>query len=175
MFKKLILVLVILVGGVVALATRQPDSFSVQRSATIQAAPEELFGLVQDFHEWAKWSPWEKMDPDLKRTFEGPAAGKGAKYGWEGNSEVGKGSMEIVEATVPTRIGIKLDFVEPFEQLADVKFDFVPEGDSTKVTWSMAGNNNFLSKIMCVFMSMDKMVGGDYETGLANLKNVAEK
>ena len=175
MFKKLIALIAVALGVVMVLATRQPDSFAVQRSTTIQSSPEKVFGLVQDFHEWAKWSPWEALDPEMKRSFEGPATGVGSKYGWEGNSDVGKGSMEIVEATAPTHLGIKLSFIEPFEQVSDVKFELAPEGDSTKVTWSMAGANNFLSKIMCVFMNMDTMIGGDYEKGLANLKAVAEK
>lgn len=175
MLKKLLTLIVVALGVVMVLATRQPDSFAVQRSATIKATPEKLFGMVQDFHEWAKWSPWEALDPEMKRSFEGPATGVGSRYGWEGNSEVGKGSMEIVDATAPSRIGIKLDFIEPFESKADVLFAFTPEGDSTKVTWSMAGSNNFMSKIMCVFMNMDTMIGGDYEKGLANLKTLAEK
>ncbi len=167
-------VLVVLVAAILAYATTKPDTFRVQRATSIKAPPEKIYPHLGDFHAWNAWSPWEKMDPALKRTFSGAASGKGAVYAWEGNKKVGKGRMEITDAT-PSRIAIKLDFIEPFEGHNVTEFTLEPKGDSTSLTWTMSGPALFITKVMQVFVSMDAMIGKDFEAGLASLKAVAEK
>ena len=166
--------LAVAVAAIFAYATTRPDSFSVQRATTIKAPPEKVFAQLGDFHAWSAWSPWEKMDPQMRRTFSGAASGKGAVYAWEGNKKVGKGRMEITEAS-PAKIAIKLDFIEPFEGHNVTEFTLEPKGDSTTLTWTMSGPANFMTKLMQVFVSMDAMVGKDFEAGLAGLKAIAEK
>jgi uncharacterized protein YndB with AHSA1/START domain len=168
-------VLVALIVVLLVLAARKPDTFRIQRATTIQAPPEAVFPLVSDFHAWLGWSPWEKLDPNLKRTHSGPANGTGAVYEWEGNKKVGQGRMEIKEAVTPRRIIIQLDFLKPFEAHNVTEFTMTPEAGGTAVTWAMTGQQPFLFKVMCLFTSMDRMVGKDFERGLANLKALAEK
>jgi uncharacterized protein YndB with AHSA1/START domain len=175
MLKKIAIVVVVLVAALLAFAATRPDSFRVQRSASIKAAPEKVYPLIADFRSWSAWSPWEKLDPAMKRTHSGAASGNGAVYAWEGNREVGAGRMEIVEAAPPSRIRIKLDFLQPFEAHNFAEFTLAPAGDGTTVTWAMYGPNTFLSNLMSVFVSMDGMVGGYFESGLANLKAASEK
>ena len=163
-----------MIAGVVLLATTKPDTFSVQRSATIKAPPEKIFAVLNDFHRWTEWSPWEKLDPAMKRTLGGATAGKGATYAWEGNSKAGAGRMEIVESAPPGKVGIQLDFIKPFESHNLTEFTLVPQGDSTQLNWAMRGPTPFISKLMQVFVSMDSMIGKDFEQGLANLKAVTE-
>jgi hypothetical protein len=174
MLKKILIGVAALVALVLAFAATKPDTFSVQRSIAINAAPPVIHPLLSDFHRWTAWSPWEKMDPDMQRTYEGPAAGKGARYAWEGDSSVGQGRMEITAET-PTQIDVRLDFMTPMEMTSHVTFELQPRDDATQVVWTMAGENNYVSKVMQVFMSMDSMVGKDFESGLADLKTVAEK
>jgi hypothetical protein len=169
------LVLLVAVAGVLAFAAMKPSTFRVQRATSIKAPPETIFALVNDFRNWRAWSPWEKMDPALKRTYSGPESGKGAVYEWEGNNKVGKGRMEIIDAPAPSKVAIKLDFLKPFEAHNTAEFTLVPKGDATDVTWAMHGPNLFIGKVMSVFVSMDRMVGKDFEAGLANLKAAAEK
>jgi len=173
----LIVVGVLLLAIVVLLiyAATQPSAFRVQRSANIQAPPERIFPHINDFHSWGAWSPWEKLDPNLKRTFSGPASGVGSTYAWEGNKKVGQGRMEITEATEPSKIAIKLDFIKPFEAHNTAEFALARNGQSTDLTWAMLGHKPFLFKVMSVFMDMDKMIGKDFEAGLANLKAIAEQ
>lgn len=175
MLKKIAIVLVVLVAGVLLFAATKPDTFRVERSTTIKAPPEKIFPLLSDFRAWPAWSPWEKKDPAMKRTFGGADKGKGAVYAWEGNSEVGKGRMEIIESSAPSRLVIKLDFIEPFEGHNTATFTLDGKGDSTNVTWVMDGPASFITKVMQVFCDMDKMIGTDFEAGLANLKAAAEK
>lgn len=175
MFKKIALVIVGLIAAVLLYATTRPDSFSVQRSATIKAPPEKVFALVNDFHNWPAWSPWEKLDPAMQRTHSGAAAGKGAVYAWLGNGDVGEGRMEIVESEPSSKVGIKLDFIKPFESSNTTLFTLQPQGDSTQVTWLMQGPAPYITKLMTVFVSMDAMIGKDFEAGLANMKANAEK
>jgi len=175
MFKKIAIVVLVLVVAVLAYAATRPDTLHVQRSASVKAPPEEIFPLISDFHRWTAWSPWEKRDPAMKRTYGGAAQGKGAVYEWEGNSEVGQGRMEITDASDPSRITIKLDFIEPFEGHNVAEFALVPEGGATNVIWSMAGPTPFLGKLIGVFVNMDTMIGKDFEAGLTNLKAMAEK
>jgi polyketide cyclase/dehydrase/lipid transport protein len=129
---------------------------------------------VNDFHNWEAWSPWAKLDPAAKATFEGPSAGTGAIFKWAGNKEVGEGSMTITESRPSDLIRIKLEFLRPFEATNSAEFTFKPEGNRTAVTWSMEGKNNFIAKAVCLFMNMDKMVGGQFEQGLAQMKDVVE-
>jgi len=175
MIKKILGVLAALIGAILVLALMQPDSFTVQRAIEINAPPEKVFPLVNDFSQWPTWSPWEKRDPAMKRSLSATTAGKGATYAWEGNKDVGQGRMEIVESTAPSRIGIKLDFIAPFEAHNQTTFAFEPKGGTTLVTWTMQGPTPFVSKLFSVFMSMDRMVGKDFEAGLANMKAAAEK
>ena len=168
-------ILVALVLILVVLAARKPDAFRVQRAATIQAPPERVFPLVNDFHAWESWSPWDKIDPNLKRTYAGPASGTGTVYEWQGNKKVGQGRMEIKEAVAPKRVTIQLDFLKPFEAHHVAEFTMTPRDGGTTVTWTMDGRQPFLLKVITLFMSMDKMVGKDFERGLANLKALAEK
>src|SRR5206468_3186084 len=149
-------------------------AFRIERGTTIKAPPEKIFALINDFHNWGSWSPWEKMDPTMKRTHSGPPSGLGAVYEWEGNKKVGKGRMEIVESSSPSKTVIKLDFFKPFEAHNTAEFTLEPQGDSTNVTWAMHGRQPYMLKVMCLFMDMDKMVGKDFETGLANMKAAAE-
>ena len=175
MIKTILVVIVVVVAALLGYAATRPDTFSVQRAASIKAPPEKIFPLIDDFHRWTVWSPWEKLDPDMKRTFSGSAAGKGAAYAWQGNSKVGEGRMEILDDPAPSKIVIKLDFIKPFEGHNTATFLIVPKGEVTDVTWTMDGPSPFVSKLIGVFMNMDKMIGNDFEAGLANLKAAAEK
>jgi hypothetical protein len=153
----------------------QPGEFRITRSAKMQAAPGAVFAEVNDFHRWEAWSPWAKLDPDAKSSFEGPEAGEGAKFSWDGNDKVGAGTQTIVESKPGERIHIRLAFERPMQDTSDVEFTFKPEGEQTLVTWSMWGEQNFMEKAFCMFMNMDKMVGGDFEKGLVSLKGIVEK
>ena len=152
----------------------QPSDFQVTRSTSVAATASAVFPLVNDMHQWAVWSPWDKVDPGMKRTFEGPASGVGAVYGWSGNNDVGEGHMTITESKPHELVRIKLEFIKPFAGTNDVQFSFKPDGARTDVTWTMTGQKNFVSKAICMFMSMDKMVGGQFEKGLADMKAAAE-
>lgn len=177
MRKKILIglgVIAVLLGGFAVVVAMQPNDYKVERSATIAAPPATAFAQVNDFHKWEAWSPWAKLDPNCKNTFEGPTAGAGAVFKWAGNDEVGEGRMEIVESKPDELIRIKLDFIKPFESSCDTVFTFKPEGSATVVTWTMSGKNNFVGKGFCMFMNMDKMVGADFEKGLAGMKTVAE-
>ena len=175
MLKTLIIVIIVLVVGVLGFAATKPDTFSVQRSTRIKAPPEKIFAVLNDFYRWPDWSPWEKLDPAMKRTQSGAASGKGAIYEWDGNSKAGAGRMEIIESTPASKLGIQLDFIKPFEGHNITDFTLEPKGEMTEVTWLMHGPVPYFGKIMHLFMSMDKMVGGQFETGLANLKAAAEQ
>jgi uncharacterized protein YndB with AHSA1/START domain len=167
--------LALAVTVVLILASRKPGTFRVQRTAAIQAPPEKIFPLIADFHQWRAWSPYEDRDPGLQRSYSGAASGRGAVYAWVGNRNVGSGRMEILDAPPPSKVVIKLDFLKPFEGHNTAEFTFVPQGDSTNVTWLMHGPAPLLSKVMQVFMNMDNMIGKDFATGLANLKRVTER
>jgi uncharacterized protein YndB with AHSA1/START domain len=168
-------VFILAVAGVLAYAATRPDVFQVRRTATVQAPPEKIFPLINDFKSWTAWSPYEKKDPAMKRTYGATTAGKGATYAWDGDKNVGSGSMEIMDAPAPSRVTIKLDFKRPFEAHNVADFTLVPVEGGTNVSWSMSGPTPFFGKILHVFVDMDKMVGRDFETGLANIKAVAEK
>jgi hypothetical protein len=174
MFKIVAIVVVVVVAAVLGFAMTKPDSFDVQRTTSIKAPPEKIFPLINDFHSWGSWSPWEKLDPAMKRTHSGAESGKGAVYEWDGNKNVGKGRMEITDAST-SKVTIKLDFLKPIEGHIIAEFTLEPQGDSTNVTWSMRGPAPFISKVIQVFMSMDSMIGKEFDTGLTNLKSIAEK
>lgn len=175
MFKKILLGLLVLVIVLVVVILMQPAKYHVERSASMAAAPPALFDQVNDFHNWDNWSPWAKLDPDMKTTHEGPAAGTGAIYSWSGNDEVGEGKMTIVESKPGELVRIKLEFLKPFEGVCETKFTFKPDGKDTMVTWSMDGENNFVGKAFSLFMNTDKMIGDDFDKGLSNMKKVVEE
>jgi uncharacterized protein YndB with AHSA1/START domain len=169
------LVLLVAVAAVLIYAATKPDTFRIQRAMSVNAPPEKVFALINDFRRWTVWSPWEKMDPALQRTYSGTASGQGAVYAWEGNRKVGAGRMEITDAPSPSKVTIKLDFLRPFEAHNVAEFTLEPKGDATTVTWAMHGPNLFVGKVMSIFVDMDRMIGKDFETGLANLKAAAEQ
>lgn len=175
MITSIVIVLALLIAGVLIFAATKPDVFQVERKAVIQAPPEKVFALINDFSQWAAWSPWEKKDPGMKRTFSAITSGKGATYAWEGNREVGKGSMEIIESAPPSKIRLRLDFEKPFEAHNLVTFTLESRNSATGVSWLMAGPVPYFAKILHVFINMDRMCGRDFETGLANLKTLAEQ
>ena len=175
MLRKIGIVLVVCLLVIVALAATRPDSFAIQRTTTINAPPETVYSLINDYRKWSAWSPWEKLDPNMTRTFSGADSGVGAVYEWSGNSDVGSGRMEIVEANAPSRIAMRLDFLSPMEAHNTTSFDLAPTGNATNVTWSLNGPQNFMLKLMSVFVNMERMVAPDFERGLANLKAEAEK
>jgi hypothetical protein len=164
-------VILVAFAGVVAM---QPSGYRVERTATIAAPASAVFDQVNNFQNWEAWSPWAKMDPAAKNTFEGPSEGTGAIFRWAGNDDVGEGSMTILESRPSELIKIKLAFLKPMEGDCDTLFTFKPEGDQTVVTWTMSGKNNFIGKAMCMFMDMDEMVGGQFEQGLANIESVVK-
>jgi hypothetical protein len=169
--------IIILLGILIALAyyiNSRPSAFNMERSITINAKPEKIIGFVNDLHNWDKWSPWEKMDPTMQKKYSGAEKGVGSIYEWVGNNKVGQGRMEILESS-PKKVTVKLDFLKPFEAHNMTDLVLEPEGDTTKVRWVMTGNNNFMSKAMHMVVSMDKLVGKDFENGLAALKEVSEK
>ncbi len=174
MLKKIALAVGVLIAAVLAYAATRPDVFHLERSARIEAPPDRIYPLIEDFRRWQAWSPWEKLDPDLKRTYAGATHGKGAIYEWAGNADVGRGRMEIVEAVPASKVALQLDFYEPFEAHNVAEFRLVPAGGATEVVWSMDGPNPFMSKLIGVFVDVDALVGKDFETGLANLKAQAE-
>ncbi len=167
--------LAVVVAVILILAALKPGTFRVQRSTTVKADPGKVFPYINDFRNWVAWSPYEKLDPNLKKTFSGAASGKGAVYEWQGNNKAGTGRMEILDSSVPRKITIKLDFMKPFEGHNTSEFTLSPAGDATEITWAVYGPVSFMAKIMHVFINMDKMLGGDFETGLANLKMIVER
>lgn len=176
--KKIGLVLLAVIAIILGIAATKPNEFSVSRTATIKAPAAKVYPLVADFHNWPAWSPWERLDPNMKRTLTGAPMGTGAVYAWDGNKDVGAGRMEILSATEPSAVDIKLDFIRPFESASTTRFDFAPAAnpaDGTQVTWTMKGPMPFVSKLMSVFVSMDSMIGKDFEKGLSQLKAAAEK
>jgi uncharacterized protein YndB with AHSA1/START domain len=168
-------IVVVVVAGVLIYAANKPDSFRIERTATIKAPPDKIYAEIANLRGWSAWSPYERKDPDMERAFSGAESGRGAIYAWHGNKDVGRGRMEIVEATLPSKIAIKLDFIEPFEGHNMAEFTLVPTGDSTTVTWAMYGPSPYVAKVMGTFLDLDKMIGNDFEAGLAGLKTVAEK
>jgi uncharacterized protein YndB with AHSA1/START domain len=175
MLKIIAIGVVVILAGILIYAATRPDSFRIERSATIKAPPEKVYAQINDFKAWTTWSPWEKIDPALKRTYSGPQSGKGAAYAWEGNKDVGSGRMEITDSAPASKIVIKLDFLKPFEAHNTAEFTITRQGDVISVNWAMYGPSPYVSKLMGIFFNMDRMVGGMFEQGLANLKSISEK
>ena len=174
MIKKILLGLVIIVVILVVVILLQPAHYHVERSATISAPPATVFAQVNDFHKWEAWSPWAKIDPSMKQNYDGAPAGVGAGYSWVGNSQAGEGRMTITDSHPSDLIKIKLEFLKPFAATDTTAFTFKPQANQTVVTWTLDGDNNFIGKAFGLVMNMDKMVGADFEKGLAQMKSVAE-
>lgn len=174
MLKKILIGIGVIIVLFLIVVAMQPSDFLVTRTATISAPASTIFAQINDLHNWEAWSPWAKMDPAMKQTYEGATVGTGASYFWKGNSKVGEGRMTIMESRPSDMIKIKLEFIKPFSATNDTDFTFKPEGNQTNVTWSMSGKNNFIGKAFCMFMNMDKTVGGDFEKGLMQLKSIVE-
>ena len=178
MIKKLILGALGLIVAVVVIfcvvVAMQPSHFTITRSATFNAPPEALYSQVNDFNKWQAWSPWEKIDPNMKKTISNPSSGKGASYAWSGNDEAGEGKMTIADSKPNEAVKIDLEFIKPFPMKSVTDFTFKPEGEKTAMTWSMTGENNFMTKAFGLIANMDKMVGTDFENGMANLRPIVE-
>jgi hypothetical protein len=174
MFKKILIALAVIIFVLVIVVALQPSEFRISRTTTISAPAPVVFAQVNDFRNWEAWSPWAKLDPAMKKTYEGAPAGTGAISTWAGNNQVGEGRATITESRPSDLIRIKLEYVKPFAATNTAEFTFEPEGDHTAVTWSLFGDRNFVSKAIGLFMDMDTMVGGAFEKGLASLKSVAE-
>jgi uncharacterized protein YndB with AHSA1/START domain len=172
MIKKLLLGLVAIIAIILVIASFQSDDLNVTRSATIPAPPDAVFKVVNDFRQWDAWSPWSKLDPNMKKTLEGPPEGVGALYKWSGNNEVGEGSTKLIDSKPNEKIGMKLEFVRPFAGSSDVEFTFAPEGAGTKVTWAMQSKKPFIGKVVGLFMDCEKMCGDQFSEGLDNLAKV---
>jgi hypothetical protein len=170
----LIVIVLVLAIGCVVIAL-QPAHYHIERTATMNDPAPVVFNQVNDFHKWDAWSPWAKLDPNMKTNFEGAPAGNGAVYSWTGNNDVGEGRMTITDSKPGELVKIKLEFIKPWTATNATNFMFTPQGNQTAVKWTMDGDNTFLGKAFGLFMNMDKMVGGDFEAGLAKLKAVAEK
>ena len=173
-YKIGIAVLVVLAALGIVIATR-PAHFRVERSALVHAPPAAVFPLIDDFHNWPKWSPWEKLDPNMKKTFSGAPAGTGAQYAWAGNDKAGEGRMTIMDSKPSELVSVKLEFLKPFAATNLATFKLTPSGADTQLTWSMEGENGFVAKAFCMVMDMDAMVGKDFEEGLANLDKLAQR
>jgi len=172
--KKVLIGFVAILAIFAIIVALQPPDFAITRSAAMTSTPSAAFDQVNDFHRWEAWSPWAKIDPAMKTTYEGPTSGTGAIYSWAGNDQVGEGRMTILESSPGARVRIKLEFLKPFPATNEADFTFKGEGAQTSVTWAMTGKKNFIQKAFCMFMDMDKMVGGDFEKGLAQMKAVVE-
>ena len=175
MLKTIAIIIVVLVAALLAYAATRPDSFRIERTITINAPSTAIFPLIDDYRRWVAWSPWEKKDPAMQRAYGGAGSGTGAVYEWSGNSAVGMGRMEITQSVPPSKLTMDLHFMKPIEGRNTAEFTLVDHGGTTTVTWAMYGPSPFVSKLISVFMSMDKMVGGDFAAGLAALKTAAEK
>ncbi len=175
MLKIIAIAIVVLVAALLVYAATKPDTFRIERKATIRAAPEKIFPYLSDCRKGEAWSPYEKKDPAMKRIYSGAPSGKGSVYKFEGNKDVGKGRLEIIGTVPPSKVVISLDMLTPFEGHNIVEYTLEPKGDATIVTWAMHGRNAYFAKLMSIFFSMDSMVGKDFEAGLANLKAIAEK
>jgi hypothetical protein len=174
MIIYILIAVAVSIAGLVLVVARQPTDFRISRSATIPAPASILFEEVNDFHKWEAWSPWAKLDPHAKNTFEGAPSGAGAIFRWVGNNQVGQGGMTIMESKPSQLIRIKLEFLKPFQATHSAEFTFKPSGDQTLVTWSMSGKNSFASKAFVLLMNCDKMIGSQFEKGLENLGSVVE-
>jgi carbon monoxide dehydrogenase subunit G len=175
MLMDIALAIIVLVVALLAFAATRPGSMHIERSARIKAPASRIFPLICDFRRWEGWSPYERLDPAMKKTYSGASSGTGAVYEWAGNNKAGQGRMEMTDVSDPSRVTIQLDFMKPFEGHNIAQFTLAPDGDATKVTWAMDGQSPFMMKVMGIFVNMDEMLGKDFETGLANLRAATEK
>jgi hypothetical protein len=175
MLKIVSIIILLTIAAILIFAATKPDSFRVQRSISIKASPEKIFAELNNFHRWEAWSPWEKLDPAVRRTYSGPENGVGAIYAWEGNSDVGQGRMTIIESALPLKLLLDIEFIKPFAAKNKVEFTLSKQGENTVVTQAMYGPSPYLSKLMSLVFNMDKMVGSKYEEGLSSLKVISEK
>jgi len=175
MVIKILLGLVVLGVVFAVIVSMRPTDFRITRTASIAAPASVVFGQVNDLHKWNDWSPWAKMDPNAKNSFEGPLSGVGSKMSWDGNNKVGAGSMTITDSHPNDLVRLRLEFLKPFAATNTAEFTFTPQGQQTLVTWSMSGKNNFMGKAIGLFMDCDKMVGGQFEQGLANMNSIVQK
>jgi carbon monoxide dehydrogenase subunit G len=173
MLVRIALAILVLASGLAGFIATRPDTFHVERSAQVNAPPDAVFALINDFHQWAQWSPYEKLDPAMKKKFEGPEAGPGAVYAWSGE-KAGAGRMTLLEGRPAERVVIRLEFLEPFQATNEARFTLAPSGTGTRVTWSMDGQNNLVSKAASLFMDMDALIGKDFAQGLASLDAAAQ-
>lgn len=171
----ILVVIIVVIISVLVYASTKPDTFYVERRISIQAKPEKIFPYLDDLHKWNEWSPWAKMDPNPERIYTGPATGVGAKFAWKGNSKIGIGSMEIVEANAPSKIVIRLEFIKPFEGSSTAQFTLIEQQGMTEVIWSNTGPVKFIGKVVSLFLNCEKMIGKNLEEGLAGIKALAEK
>jgi len=174
MLKIALIIVIVLIAAIVLFAVSRPSTFKVERSILIKAPAQKIFALVNDLHLWEGWTPYNR-DPAMKKTYSGSASGKGAEYAWEGNKDVGMGEIKITDVVAPSRVEMELHMIKPFEGRNKVVFSFITEAESTRVSWDMDGRQNLMVKIMGLFISMDNMIGKDFEVGLAKLKALAEK
>ena len=174
MLAYILIGLAVIVVLFLIIVAKQPDNFRIERAAKMAAPAETVFAQVNDFHNWEKWSPWLDLDPAAKQTYSGAAAGKGAGFAWAGNNKVGEGRMTILDSQQSELIRISLEFFKPMANVATAEFTFKPDGGQTAVTWSMFGKQPFMGKLFCLFMNMDKMIGGNFDTGLGRMKKVVE-
>lgn len=175
MWKIVLAGIALAIVAVLAFAATRPDTFRVERSVLIQAPPQRIHDQIQDFNRWKAWSPFETMDPAMKREISGAACGTGAVYAWDGNDKAGAGRMEIVDSVPASRVRIQLDFTRPMEAHNVAEFSIVPEGNAQRVTWAMHGPQPYIGKVIGLVFSIDRMVGRDFERGLANLKRISEQ
>lgn len=174
MLKKILIVVAVVLVGLLGVIAMQPNEYRVERTKAIDAPAEVVFAQIDDFRLWEKWSPWERLDPNMKKTYSGPEHQVGASYAWQGNKDVGSGNMTVVEREAPTALAVRLEFIEPFASVAQNGFSLFGANDSTQITWWMEGENDFMGKAFSLFMNMDTMIGGDFERGLESLKTVSE-
>jgi uncharacterized protein YndB with AHSA1/START domain len=176
MIQTILIIIAVIIAAVLIYVATKPNDFQIQRRASIKAPPDKIFSLINDLHNMQTWSAWEKIDLQMQRSYSGAASGIGAKYAWEGNKNIGQGTMEIVESEPHAKVGLHMHFIKPFEGRSSVEFTLAANGDETVVTQTMRGTSTFLPKLMCtLFFNQDKMIGGKFEEGLANLKAIAEK
>lgn len=170
----IIVIVVLAVAAALGIAAARPSRFRIERSATIHTSPERIFPFINDLHRWQAWSPYEKKDPAMERSYEGPQAGEGAAYGWSGNKNIGSGRMQITQSIPSSRVEIRLEFLTPFKATHTAEFVLTPLDDSTRVMWAMQGRHNLVGRLMGLLFNMDKFVGKDFEEGLAQLRLVSE-
>jgi len=175
MWRLILLLVLLAIVVLLVYASTRPSTFRVQRSASIKASPDKIFAIINDHRNWADWSPWDKLDPNMKKSFSEPSSGVGASYEWEGNSKAGSGRVTIIETVPPNKLVSRLEMLKPMKAENRVEFTLEQQGEDTNVTWAMAGTQNLMMKVVGLFINCNDMVGKDFETGLANLKAIAEK